>query len=132
PGVGVPAVGKYSLRRWVRARLEAGDGGAARTLQTRVPESRGRRHPLPSAGQGRAGEDRRVAPRRLAPSVGRPQDFSGGDRDCERTAFYRRLRSKLWGASAEAGDSEAGAGSAGAEDSGRRGAAWGPRGGGRG
>jgi ATP-dependent Clp protease ATP-binding subunit ClpB len=40
---------------------------AARAFQARVPESRGRHHHLPSAGQGTAGEDRRAAPRRCAP-----------------------------------------------------------------
>ena len=62
-------------------------------FQTRVSESRGRHHPLPSAGQGRAGQDRRVAPGRLAPTACRPQDFFGADRGGQRVALHGRLRS---------------------------------------
>src|SRR5262249_55565246 len=69
---------------------------------------------------------------RPAAAAGGSQDFARADRGREGVAVYRRLRSELWGASAEAGDPEAGAGSAGAEDPRRRSAPWRPRGGRRG
>ena len=91
PGLGVSTIGKHSHRRWLRARLEAGDGSAARAVQARVPESRGRHRHFPSTGQGRAGEDRRAEAGRLAPHVDRSKNYAGADRRRERAAFHRRL-----------------------------------------
>ena len=64
---------------------EAGDGGAARALQARVPQPRGRHHHLQSAGQGAVGEDRRPAAGRPAEAAGRSQDFAGADAERPRS-----------------------------------------------